>query len=167
MAWVDSEYAGELAVVSAWISALLPWSLTVLRPSQSAESFTFVIIRYTYFQFQFLLGSNIAVESFLWIAELPGFVTPQVRSAAWAAVAAAALFALPLALSVVYYLDEGRVEGLPVDPVRVMGGLLVATALVYAVATVFLWQHKAGLTIPISPLFLALLGGALLRIERT
>ncbi|MFC7194784.1 hypothetical protein ACFQL4_09190 [Halosimplex aquaticum] len=111
MAWVDSEYAGELAVVSAWLSALLPWSLTVLSPSQSSESFTFVIIRYTYFQFQFLLGSNLAVESFLWIADLPGFVTPQVRSAAWAAVAAAALFALPLGFSIAYYLAEERVEG--------------------------------------------------------
>ncbi|MFC7138839.1 hypothetical protein ACFQMA_03185 [Halosimplex aquaticum] len=167
MAWVDSEYAGELAVVSAWLSALLPWSLTVLSPSQSSESFTFVIIRYTYFQFQFLLGSNLAVESFLWIADLPGFVTPQVRSAAWAAVAAAALFALPLGFSIAYYLAEERVEGLPVDPVRVMGGLLAATAVVYGVATALLWQHKAGLTLPVSPLFLAVFGVTLLRIERT
>lgn len=28
MPWVESEYAGELAVVAAWIAALLPWNLS-------------------------------------------------------------------------------------------------------------------------------------------
>lgn len=29
MPWVRSEYAGEVAVVSAWIAALVPWTVTV------------------------------------------------------------------------------------------------------------------------------------------
>lgn len=165
MAWVRSEYAGELAVVSAWVSALMPWSITVLAPEDS--ELLFIILRYAYFHFQFLENLALSTEPFLWIHEAHDFVAPGVEPAIATAGLGAAVFSLALALSVVYYVAEERVEALPVDPVRVMGALLGVATLVYGVAFVLLWQNKAGWTVPVSPLFMALFAVVLLRIDRT
>lgn len=165
--WVRSEYAGELAVLSAWVSALLPWSVTVLSPRETDLEFTLVIIRYAYFQLQFLRNLTLPnAEVFFWLHEVPGFVAPAVEPAAWTAVAAGAVFALPLAFSVTYYAAEERVESLPVDPVRLMGGLLGASALAYSAAFALFWQRKAGVTIPVGLLFTWLFTGLLLTVDR-
>lgn len=67
MAWARSEYAGEMAVVSAWISALMPWSVTVPSPADAAFDF---VVRYAYFLRQFLPNlASPGEATFLWIHE--------------------------------------------------------------------------------------------------
>jgi uncharacterized protein (TIGR04206 family) len=165
--WVRSEYAGELAVLSTWVTALLPWSVTVLRPRDTQLQFTLVVIRYAYFYLQFLLNLTFPEQdTLLWLHEVPGFVSAGVEPAAWAAVAGGALFTLPLGLSIAYYAAEERVEALPVDPVRLLGGLLGACALVYSASFALLWQNKAGLAIPVGVLFMWVFAVLLLTVDR-
>jgi uncharacterized protein (TIGR04206 family) len=85
---------------------------------------------------------------------------------AWAA--GAAVFAVAVGVSVVYYLAEERVEALPVDPVRLIGGLLGLTGVVLAVATYLLVTRGfPGVPLPVGVAFLFVFAGVLLTIDRT
>ena len=53
--WVRSEYAGELAVLSAWLCALLPWSVSYATPGD-VEVFR---IHFPYLLFQFVPGVDL------------------------------------------------------------------------------------------------------------
>lgn len=64
MVWVRSEYAEELAVVSAWLMALLPWSFTYGRPMGGR----YVAIRFPLFIYESLQGFGLASHT--------GFLTP-------------------------------------------------------------------------------------------
>ncbi|HKL29305.1 MAG TPA: hypothetical protein VJ898_08555 [Natrialbaceae archaeon] len=64
MVWVRSEYAEELAVVSAWLMALLPWSLTYGRPMGGR----YVAIRFPLFIYEALQGFGLPSHT--------GFLTP-------------------------------------------------------------------------------------------
>jgi uncharacterized protein (TIGR04206 family) len=164
MVWVRSEYAGELAVLSAWISALLPWSVSFIQ----GESLQIVVIRFLPFRFQFLYGLELAGEQpFLWVWQTPGFNGPSaLYQMSWSWIAGAAVYLVPLGLSVAYYGAEQRVEDLPVDPVRLMGGLLGLSALVMTVATAFLYLGQSS-SVPFGVLFMWLFAYLLLRVERT
>jgi uncharacterized protein (TIGR04206 family) len=165
MALVRSEYAGEFAVVAAWISALMPWSITYFRPAE--VPLELVVVRYGYFHLQFLLsGPLLDTETFLLLHEAHGYVASNVRPAITVAAVAAVGLTLALALSVAYYHAEARIESLPVDPVRLMGALLGVCGLVYLGATALLWQEKAGTTVPVAPLFMLVFAVSLLRVER-
>lgn len=82
------------------------------------------------------------------------------------AVLVAGAAALALALSVLYYVAEERVERSPADPVRIMGALLGTAACVFAASTVLRWRSKTGVTVPVIPLFTVVLSVTLLRVER-
>lgn len=166
MVWVRSEYAGELAVLSTWLSAFLPWNVmlsSVAGGSVLFVRFPFVQIRYTYgvpfaegtvildplSAISFQAGNSIAVAYQTWAV-------------------GAAIFAVAFVFSIVYYVAEARVEALPVDPVRVLGTLLGLTGVVLAVSTYLLVTRGfPGIPIPIGVLFFFLFGGVLLTIERT
>lgn len=166
MVWVRSEYAGEFAVLSAWISALLPWSVSFA----SQDRLTLVVFRFPLFLLQFLLGVQLrgGEQPFLpvWSAyTFPGSEAVVRAYLVW--LAGAGVLVLALLLSVVYYVaDERLEERLPIDPVRVMGGLLLATAVVLSVATVMLWRSFLGGAIPIGIVFLYAFGYLLLTVER-
>ena len=78
------------------------------------------------------------------------------------------MFTFALALSVVYYVYDERLEAAsPVDPVRVMGGLLLATALPLTAATYYVSVGFSGITVPVGVVFMYLFGGLLLVVDRT
>jgi hypothetical protein len=118
MAWVDPEYAGEFAVVSAWLAALLPWSVSLSSPAGGS----FVVVRFPFVAFQFLFGIELGAAEVpvlpMWAA--PGF--PQntgVATAYTVWLAGGVAVAAAVALSVVYYARETDVEAkAPVDPAR-------------------------------------------------
>ena len=58
--WVKSEYAGELAVISAWVSMLVPWNIAfqTKAPFQS----TVVFLRFALFELQFRFASQITIN---------------------------------------------------------------------------------------------------------
>lgn len=84
--WVSSEYANELAVVSAWVSLLVPWSVStqsqpISTPATQGEAGV-LFFRFPLFELQFrdgaiasqsLTGENTAVDITEDLAELyPG-----------------------------------------------------------------------------------------------
>jgi uncharacterized protein (TIGR04206 family) len=164
MGSLRTKYTDELAVLLTWLCALLPWSVTVA----SIGGITAVHVRFVPLRFLYVLGADLPGEKpFLPVWGVPDFVASEgVTTAAWIWVAGAALFTVAFAFSVAYYLAEDRVAGtLPADPVRVLGGLLLAVGVVFGFATALLFQHQLGTTLPVGTLFLLLFGVVLLRVQ--
>lgn len=194
MAWVRSEYAGEFAVISAWLSMVLPWNI-VYHPSVPTDPLAskMAIIRLPLAEVQFRFPAVVEINgetssaSAILEQMYPGFrlfgevflTTPvgasghydgylQLGSYAWAvgALAVAAAFVVSIAL----YLREETVEAkLPADPVRLIGGLLGVATLALAAASVlyFFDRDLGGIPIPVGVLIMGALSVALLRVERT
>lgn len=166
MAWVKSEYAGELAVLSTWLVALAPWSASIFEVS----GLTVVALRFLPFRFQFIFGATLDDERpFLWAWEVAGFQSsPELTLAGYLGFAAFVVFSVPFALSLFYYFEEDRLAAaLPTDPVRLFGGLLGTVALLTVGATALFLRYFPGLTLPVGALVAAVLAFLLLTVERT
>lgn len=165
--WVRSEYAGELAVLSAWLCALLPWSVSY----GSGQGIRLIRVHFLYVYFQFAPGSGLSnlLDTTVLVSEAAGFAdNTSVVFGYRLWLLGMAIVTLALALSVAYYrLDEDLEARSPIDPVRLMGGLLVAAAAPLAAATYFLHAGLIGFTAPVGVLFMLVLGGLLLLVERT
>ncbi|MFB6195868.1 MAG: hypothetical protein ABEI80_06830 [Haloplanus sp.] len=165
--WVRSEYAGELAVLSTWLSALLPWNVTY-APGIAGGALLFV--RFPLVQIRYSFGVPLA-EGVTVADPLSAIAFQRGQSIAlaykvWAL--GAAVFLVALLVSVVYYRRESWAESWPVDPVRLLGSLLLGTGIVLAAATyLLLTRGFPGLPIPLGVLFLLLFGGILVTIEQT
>ncbi|MDS0258429.1 TIGR04206 family protein [Haloarcula sp. S1CR25-12] len=182
MAWVKSEYAGELAVLSTWLVAIAPWSVSLFGGGQ----FTGVVFRFLPFRLQYLFGISVPNElTFLWAWEAATIQQGPTTLAAylWTAVVeqnytvlagllwtvGLAVFAVAFLASVVYYVREERfAAALPLDPVRLFGGLLGLVGLLTVVGTVFLnlTGGFAGTTVPVGALFAPVLSYLLLTVDR-
>jgi len=114
--WVRSEYAGELAVLATWLTALLPWSVSVLResPSWIDGTFTVVNIRFLFFQLHYLFGIALGEQSLdglvQFVFEIPQFVPANQVPEGRLWLATSVLFGGMLLLSFVYYAREERLE---------------------------------------------------------
>lgn len=168
MVWVRSEYAGELAVLSAWLAALLPWNITY---SSDVLGGRFFFVRFPFFQLQY--GWGVGIDglngaSFSTVAgavQLQSGQTLQTAYYVWSA--GAAVIGLALALSAVYYARERRVEAGPVDPVRLMAALLLFAGLLLTAANyLVVVRGVPGIPLPVGTLVLLALGLALARVER-
>ncbi|GAA0195038.1 DUF7549 family protein [Halobaculum roseum] len=175
MVWVRSEYAGELAVLSTWVAALLPWNVfygAVAGGSVLFVRFPLFQIRYA-FGLPFVRATSVSspVSAFL----LQSGTSVQVAYGLWLVGAVAYLVAF--VISVYYYREEERAESWAVDPVDVLGGLLVASAVLFLVASMLLPERFFGLglgvgggipgvSIPVGAVLQLVLGGVLLRAER-
>ena len=166
MVWVRSEYAGELAVLSAWLSAFIPWNVmlsSVAGGSVLFVRFAFVQVRYTY---GVPFAQGVAVSDPLTAIDFQSGNSIAAAYEVWAV--GAGIFAVAVAFSFVYYLAEERVEALPLDPVRIMGALLGLTGVVLAGSTYLLVTRGfPGIPLPIGVLFLFVFAGVLLTIDRT
>lgn len=136
--WARSEYAGELAVLSTWLCALLPWSVTLFSPQGlTALTFRFLPLRLLY-----IFGAELRGERpLLFVWQVPGFVaTPGETLAATAWLAGGVAFLVPLGVSVVYYLRDDRLERrftprLTFGLVAASAGLILAAALAVGLST--------------------------------
>ncbi|MFC7227519.1 TIGR04206 family protein [Salinirubellus salinus] len=164
MVWVRSEYAGEFAVLSAWLSALLPWSVSFAQ----AGPVTLVVLRFPLFLFQFTLNLSLEGEQpFQTVLRAVARESGAVQRAYTVWLVGAGVFVLALVLSVGYYALDERLEArLAIDPVRLMAVLLLATGLVLGLASVLVVSSYVGLTVPIGVFFLLALGYLLLVVER-
>lgn len=194
MAWVRSEYAGELAVLSAWLSMVLPWNVGYYAsvPTAGIDS-KLLLFRLSIFELQFRFPGVIRIDgerayeaSKSFDALFSGvhvfwdlFVTTpplaiahhegsmRLASVAWGAAALALLGSF--AVSVALYRREERLEARsPVDPVRLIGLLLGVATVATAAATVFYYLERdlAGLPIPVGVVVMGALSVVLLRVER-
>ena len=99
MVWVRSEYAGEFAVLSAWLSALLPWSVSFAQ----AGAFTLVVLRFPLFLFQFTLNLQLPNERpFQTVVTATAIESGAVGRAYTVWLVGAGVFLLALLLSVAY-----------------------------------------------------------------
>lgn len=190
MAWVKAEYAGELAVLSAWLSMILPWNV-VYHPDAPVNS-TVVFFRFSLFELQvrfpfiFELGDQLVSAANALALQYPGtrlfwglFATTPVGavdhysgnmelgSMAWAL--AAVVLLASFVVSLAFYLDEGATEArLPIDPVRLIGWLLGAATVATASASglYFFERDFAGIPIPVGVVVMGALSVTLLRVER-
>lgn len=164
--WVRSAYAGELAVLSAWLCALLPWSVSHAS-NEGAQLFR---IHFLVGFLQFVPGVELGrrIRTGVLVTDSRGFAGADAVVLAYQFwFIAAVVFALALAWSILYYVQDDQLEvDSPVDPVRVMGGLLLATAVPLTAATYFLTQGFPGLTVPVGVLFMYVFGGLLLAVDR-
>lgn len=168
--WVKSEYAGEVAVLSTWLCALLPWSFSTFQTSVGSQaSVTAIWIRFFPGRFLYLRGAIQRGESpWNWVWEVPEFVATQGETtAAYVWILAVVVFLLPFAFSIFYYFEEERVEDWEYDQVRIIGGLLVASGLLLLASSGLLFVNQSGNTFPIGSLIQMGLGVILLRAERT
>lgn len=190
MAWVKSEYAGELAVLSAWLAMILPWNV-VYQPAAALNS-TVVFFRFPLFEVQirfpflFEVGDRLLSAGNALAVQYPGtelfwgiFVTTPVGaishydgymqwgSIAWALGSVALLGAFGVSLAL-YLREEYFEQADTPDPVRVIGGLLGVGALATAGASVLylLDSDLGGIPIPVGVLVLGALSVSLLRVER-
>lgn len=164
--WVRSEYAGELAVLSAWLCALLPWSVSYA----STDGNHLFRIHFLAGFLQFVPGVELGrrIQTGVLVTSSPGFAGDEAVVVAYGLwLVAAVVFALALAWSLLYYVQDEQLEvDSPIDPVRVMGGLLLVTALPLTAATYYLAQGFPGLTVPVGVVFMYLFGGLLLVVDR-
>jgi hypothetical protein len=164
--WVRSEYAPELAVVSAWLAALIPWNVTL---SQLSEVGTVLFVRFPLFQVRYTYGIAFT-EGTLLLDAYSAFryqrgAAIQDAYAVW--LLGAALVVLALALSVAMYVALDRVDGLLGRPVAAMGALLLGAGVVHAAATVLLVTRGfPGIPLPVGVVFEAGLGAVLLGARR-
>ena len=167
MVWVQQEHAGALAVVSAWLAALLPWNVTY----SSAGGPWVLFVRFPFFEFQYTSGlgpdvDGAALRSVVGAVQLRAGEGLELATQIWGLAALVMLAAL--VLSVIYYTDQHRLEAGRIHPVRLMGGLLGLSTVLFAVATVFVSTGGFGGTpIPVGVVLLGLLAGVLLRAELT
>lgn len=179
MVWVRSEYAGELAVLSTWVAALIPWNLHY-APGVAGGSLLFV--RFPLFQIRYafglslIRGTQVGLPVPAPLADTDGFLVSAIAfqdnvglSQAYQVWALGALLYLAaLVVSILYFRDEERVESWPIDPVRVLGGLLVASAGALGVSSYLAFDAGAfpGIPLPIGVVIIGLLGGVLLTAQR-
>jgi len=162
MAWVESEYAGELAVVSAWFAALLPWSISLTR----SEGLSLVAVRFPVAVFRFLFGADVRIDPLVPVWAAPGLeqANASLQTAYYVWLAGAVAIAVAFAFSLLYYRREQFVlSRLPLSPVRLMGGLLTVGGGCLLVAAIGVFRSTAGFTLPVGALLVPLLGVTLLR----
>ncbi|MBX0285522.1 TIGR04206 family protein [Halomicroarcula sp. F28] len=166
MAWVKSEYAGELAVLSTWLVAVAPWSVSIFREGP----LTAVVFRFLPFRIQYLYGVSISNElNFVWAWRAMQFPDNTGRAAVlWTL--ALAVVAVAVCASAYYYHREAEfTDRLPLHPVRFFGGLLGVGGLLVLVATVLLNLAGGffGTTIPVGALVAPVLAAVLLTVDLT
>lgn len=180
MVWVKAELAEELAVVAAWLSALVPWSVSVALGSIGGATlvevrFPFVLVRYL-FGLQ-LEGSDRVQNPLLetpfgaaeYYAESPGAFPYEI----W--IVAAGILLLAVVLSLLLYFFEAELAESSVDPVRLMGALILLAAILLTVSSAVLelgldsfaqTDSYPGTVIPIGVLLQYAFAYVLLRVER-
>lgn len=189
MTWVKAEYAGELAVVSAWIAALVPWSLS-LQPNGPFGSIFFAV-RWPLFELQVRIPATIEgdqqpvadalADVYPGSALGGGFYVTEPLSGlshygsdalingnlAWLVGAAVVLVAVGLSLAL-YWDEAGTAARLRVDHVRLMAQLLGVATVAFAVASALYWigPDYIGVPIPVGVLVVGALAVVLARVER-
>lgn len=166
--WVNPEYAQEFAVVAAWLSMLIPWSLTYASSSNSDASL--FVMRFPYVQIQYVTGLPL-VEAFQLRNAYASMMAEQTNNEGLAIafgvwLVGSAILTVAFLLSLAMYAEADVLEKYrDIAPVRAMGVVLLLVAVVMTVSDYFLWQNMPGRQIPLFTLFYYVFAVVLLAIE--
>jgi hypothetical protein len=180
MVWVKSELAEELAVVAAWLSALVPWSISLRLGGDGGP--TLVEVRFPFGLIRYLFGIEISGGANI---KNPLLKTPPAAADYYAGspsalpfniwTAAAGVLLLAVLLSFMLYFFEAELAESSVDPVRVMGALILLSA-VLLTASSYILQFGAdpigspntfpGTLLPVGVLLQYAFAYVLLRVDR-
>ncbi len=166
--WVKAKYASELAVLSAWLAALIPWNVSYTDPLIGEGRLLYV--RFPFFQvkynFGLPIGKAIRIDHPVSAAQFQQGQGLELPYQVWAV--GAAVLGLAVLLSFLYYFFEDRVEAGPVDPVRLMGAVIGLGGVTLGVATYYLYvQGFPGLQVPLGLLLIGALAAVLLTVDRS
>ena len=192
MAWLNEEYADEFAVLTTWLAALLPWSIS--WGSDPATQSLLVFFRLPIVDFQLRFPTEVTVDGQVIETTIPQrlaeqyggidlvanahVVFPPSRLGAvdgthsWAYLAwsvATVVFLIAFVLSLAMYWREDAVQArLPVEYATLTAGLFGVLAVLLGVATIGLFQAGGayGTPIPIGVVLLGAFAVLLWRAER-
>lgn len=175
---IKSEFAEEFAVVFAWVSALVPWSVTTAIGSIQGGSLVqihapFVVVRFL-FDIE-VPGPNPLVmlpwESISFYAGAPGPIPFVLYTAS------TCVIALTLLLTLAMWALEDQVAAARFDEVRAVGGLLLISAVLLTLSAAVLTVGApvdsvvstsfVGVVIPVGLLFQYVFAYALLTVDRS
>lgn len=145
MVWVKSEYADELAVVSAWLAALLPWAISY-TPSHVDFPGTVVYVRFPFLEiryvFDFALADALVAHSPAGGRTLVGGSTTGAYDL-WLVAAIPLYLAVCLAFALFVASGSGGPttahleERLPVSPAVAFWGSFAVPSVLLAAATLY------------------------------
>jgi len=168
--WVNPEYAQEFAVLSAWLSLLIPWSLTYGRLGSGGDAPYIFQMRFPFVLVQYAPDVPI-IEAFQLryaheLMQLEGSSNAGLATGFEVWFVGSLLLALAFLLSVVLYAEIDALERFrPIAPVRAMGVLLLLAAVAMTVSDYYLWHNMPGRQIPVFTVFYYVFAVALLSIE--
>ncbi|MFC4407427.1 DUF7549 family protein [Haloarchaeobius iranensis] len=156
MVWISSEYVEEFAVLTTWLSVLLPWS--VVRAS-SAEGAELVVLRFPFFGIQYVFGTGLVdgttVRTPWEYYTLNAGQFPAQATAYLVWTVAAVLLVAAVVLSILMYFESDVVEKLPGGGVYAIGASMLALGIAFTAAAVQLHANQPadilgwGLYVPI------------------
>jgi hypothetical protein len=139
MVWINSDYVEEFAVLTTWLSLLIPWSVGRATSPGGAQLY---VMRFPLFGVQSLIGTGPLDNTRVMTPW--GFYVFQneqyVGHLLW--VGAALLFLAMFAVSVLMYMEHDVVDRLPGNGVPVIGAMMLLLAIVYT-GTVVQLQSEA------------------------
>ena len=160
MGWIRRDRAGRLAVIVAWLAALVPWNITYTAGAGA----TVLFLRFPFFEFQYTQGfgpgvDGPALRSVLGAIGLQSGQGLEAATQVWGGGAAAVLAAL-LAAGVASGRELSETDA---SEIRRVGWLLAAAALLFAVATGLVWTGGfGGVPIPVGVILLGAFAWVLL-----
>jgi len=188
MTWVKAEYAPELAVLSTWLSMLLPWS--VAYQSDGPLGSILVFVRFSVVELQLRFPSTITFDGVpidvataldqvysgfqiggnVYVALPPTAALEYSGSLALANgvwTVAAVVLVIAFALSVVVYADESKMQRLPYPYPRLAGVCLGTATVTLALAAglMALDASTVGIPVPVGVVVMGLLSAVLLRVD--
>ncbi|WP_253736742.1 DUF7549 family protein [Halohasta salina] len=166
MGWIRRDRAGHLAVIVAGLAAVLPWNVTYTATDRA----TVLFVRFPFFEFQYTQGfgpgvDGPALRSVIGAIGLQSGQGLEAATLVWGG-GAVVVFAALLAAGVAYGREPS--DGDTPHPIRRVGWLLAAAALLFAVSTGYIWTGGfGGVPIPVGVVLLGAFAWVLVTADLT
>lgn len=135
MVWINSEYVEEFAVLTTWLSVLLPWSVVHASSEKGAE---LVVLRFPLFGIQYVFGTGLVDGTTLrtpWQYYTLNAGQYPAQAAAYLVWTLAALVLLAaVVVSILMYFESDVVDQLPGQGVTVLGVAMLVLGVAFTAA---------------------------------
>ena len=143
MVWINSEYVEEFAVLTTWLSVLLPWSVVRATSEQGAE---LVVLRFPFFGIQYVFGTGLVDGTTIrtpWeYYTLNAGQFPAQATAYLVWTVAAVVLVAAVVVSLLMYFEHDLAEKLPGRGVYVLGGAMLVLGVAFTAAAIQLHMNQ-------------------------